>query len=70
MSDRIKGFVVTMKMDVNEQHAEKLRSAMLMLDGVSSVEKSVSDYNDIMNRDQVRRELGEQIWGILYPSKK
>lgn len=70
MSDRIKGFVVTMRKDISEEHAEKLRSAILMLDGVSSVEKSVADFNDLMNRDQVRRELGEQIWGILYPSRK
>jgi hypothetical protein len=34
---------------------------------VQAVEPSVADPSDWMNRIQVRRELGEKLWAVLYP---
>lgn len=67
MGASVKGFVVTLKKDVGEEYAEKLRQAMLMLDGVLSVEPREAGIDDHMNREQVRHELGQQVLAVLYP---
>ena len=56
MTDRLKGCVVTFERDIREDDAEKVLNAILMIRGVASVDVSVADADDHMNRERVRRE--------------
>jgi hypothetical protein len=65
MSDSIKGLIVTFKKPYHEDYAKKVREAILLFDGVTSVKESVNDFEDTMRREQVKRELLDKIWEIL-----
>ena len=67
MTDRFKGCVVTFDRDIREDDVEPLLTALRMLKGVVSVETSVVDPEDHMNRSRIRREMEKKIWGALYP---
>lgn len=66
MTDRIKGFTVTLDKDVGEDNADKIRQAILSLKYVAAVNSSVVDSNDLINRQRVRMELGKKIIDIVF----
>lgn len=70
MTDRIKGFVVTLDKDYRVDDVEEIRRALLMVKGVLSVESSVADISDHMNRERVRLELHEKLFAVLHSKKE
>lgn len=66
MTDRYNALTVLEK-DIRADDAEKLLDAIRQLRGVLSVHGNVADFEDQIAQDRVRRELGEKLWGVLYP---
>jgi len=65
MTDRVKGFVVTLSEDMREDDAQAIADAIRMVRGVLDVSPSIVDHEDHMNRERIRRELQEKLWDIL-----
>lgn len=61
MSDRAKGFVVTLGDDLREEDAERLREAIAMLKGVVAVEPLIANPGD----HAVRSRMRVQFWEAL-----
>lgn len=57
MTDRIKGFVVTLDSDVRIDDIDHIVNAIKMIKGICSVEPSVSNFDDTMNRERIKSEL-------------
>jgi hypothetical protein len=66
MTDRIKGFVVTLEHDYRNDDAAVIRAALEMVKGVISVSPVVADISDHMNRMRIRLELREKLLGLLH----
>lgn len=60
MSERIKGFTVTLEKDVKEEGAEIILQALSMIKGVADVEPIETTYEDHMNRERVKWELRDK----------
>lgn len=56
MTDRIKGFVVTLDSDIRIDDIDQIVNAIKMIKGVCSVEPSVSNFDDTMNRERIKLE--------------
>lgn len=69
MTDRIKGFVVTLESDIREDDAESIKNAIRALRGVIGVEGSVVGMDDLMNRTRIRLELAGKLWKVLEENK-
>ena len=67
MSDRIKGLVVVFDEDLIESEARRIADAIYLLQHVESVEASVWNNEDLMNRSRVRTEIEKQLWAVLRP---
>lgn len=57
MTDRIKGFVVTLDGDYRADDVEEIRQAIAMIRGVLDVSPSVRTPEDVMNRQRVRLNI-------------
>lgn len=70
MTDRFRGFTVALAKDVREDDFEAIEKAVRMIKGVLDV-VPIRDNPDAWIADErARRELGEKLWQVLYPSKK
>lgn len=67
MANRVKGLVVTFEADLGAEGAETLAKAIACLRGVVGVEAVESDFDDQINRTQIRSEIGQQLLAVLYP---
>lgn len=65
MTDRLKGFVVTLEHVMREDDAEAVLGALRMVRGVADVVPVKNDIDDQMNRLSVRRELAAALWKAL-----
>jgi hypothetical protein len=65
MTDRIKGFTVTLEKDMRDDDADSISIALKSIRGVASVTPSIMKAEDIMNRQQVRHEIWEKIIKIF-----
>jgi len=65
VTDRIKGFVVTLDKDYRTDDVEEIRKALLMVKGVLSVDASVTELSDHMNRSRIRLELTDKLFAVL-----
>lgn len=65
MTDRLKGFTVTLQKDIREDDAERIVQAIQMIKGVLDVEPSISTLEDHMNRMMIKQELKEKLWEAL-----
>jgi hypothetical protein len=65
MTDRIKGFVVTLTDDIRIDDVQPLLDAVKMLKGVASVDTSVTDMDDHMNRRVIAMEMKTKIYEVL-----
>ncbi|MBW2600024.1 MAG: hypothetical protein JRC60_08140 [Deltaproteobacteria bacterium] len=61
MTDRIKGFSVSLSSDMREDDCQGIIGAILMIKGVSAVERHVSDPDDWYARQHVKEELRGKI---------
>ena len=57
MSDKIKGLVVTLDMDVSDEYADHIIEAISMIKHVVSVDKSVVNIDDHMNRMRIKSQI-------------
>lgn len=65
MSDKIKGFTVTLDADSSTERAALIKTAIMQIKGVISVEDHVTNFQDHMNRQQVKYELLQKISDVL-----
>lgn len=69
MTDRLKGFVVTLEQDTRVDDVDALLTAVRQLRGVAKVTPVVYNIDDEMNRQRVRFELEQKLWGALADEK-
>ena len=62
MTDRVKGFTVTLEKDIRIDDVEVITQSILMIRGVAHVEPSISTHEDHMSRERVKYELREKFW--------
>lgn len=65
MSAVIKGLNVTLKADIREDYARKIKQAIEMIDGVIKVKTCEETWDDCHAKTQATLELKEKIWKIL-----
>lgn len=65
MTDRLKGFVVTLDEDIREDDAEDILNAIRMVKHVQSVEPITANFEDRMNRSRVRHHLLDKILDVI-----
>lgn len=64
MTDRVKGFWVSLENDIRTDDFEAIEKAVLMIKGVSSITTSIATPDDYMNRDRVRRDMADKIFKL------
>lgn len=57
MTDRHKGYIVTLRNSVREDDDQAIRTALAMVSGVVSVDPIVENHVDVMARERIRHEL-------------
>ena len=57
MSEKVKGFVVTLEHEITIDDAKIIMQAISMIKGVADVEHSISNHVDYMNRQMVKSEI-------------
>lgn len=62
MTDRVKGFTVTLEKDIRIDDVETVIQAIRMIRGIAHVEPSISTSEDYMNRQRVKHELREKFY--------
>ena len=70
MSARFNGFTVAFEQPVSQEYMDKVKEAVSLFDGVIAVETVEDNHTEWMLREQVRRELGQKLWDVLYGDKK
>ena len=65
MNDRLKGRLVLFDRDIRTDDAAPALDAIAQIRGVRSVTLSLSDPDDWMNRERVRRELEDKLLTAL-----
>lgn len=70
MTDRVKGFYVTLKKDVRIDDVEPIMNAIEMISGVAKVTPSVTDAADHVARVRAKQELYEKIFNIFMEDTK
>lgn len=65
MTDRVKGYVVTLEKDLRVDDAELVTQAIMMIRNVVAVEPVLADHNDLINRTRVRHEMRKRLWEAL-----
>ena len=65
MTDRIKGFVVTLDKDIRIDDVQPIMDAIKMVKGVIDVSPSVTNADDHMNRERVTQEFRNKFWGFM-----
>ena len=65
MTDRVKGFTVTLEKDFRIDDVEIIQNAILMIKGVANVTPSISDIDDSINQDRIRMELRKKLFEVL-----
>lgn len=61
MSNKIKGLIVTLEESISDEDAENYIRAIELLKGVVSVETSVDNYDDHINRTRIQREISDKV---------
>jgi hypothetical protein len=65
MTDRVKGFTVTLDKDYRDDDVEAILNAVRMIHGVAHVEPSIVTSEDHMNRQVIRHELRKKLYKAL-----
>lgn len=69
MTDRVKGFTVTLEKDVRVDDFETIQTAVQMIKGVAHVEPSITTSLDHMNRIRIKAELLTKLFKLLHEEK-
>lgn len=65
MSDKTKGFIVSLAEDVSDEDKQKIQTALLCINGVCAVAPSIVTPDDWFNRSRVKQELVIKLFDIL-----
>lgn len=65
MTDRVKGFTVTLEKDIRIDDVQVIMQSIRMIRGVADVEASITTMDDHMNRQMIKAELRNKIFEIL-----
>lgn len=65
MTDRVKGFYVTLEQDVRVDDVESLVNAVRQLKGVAAVNVNISNADDWMNRMQLRSQIRRKLYSAI-----
>jgi len=65
MTDRLKGFLVTLGCDIREDDARSTIAAIQHIRGVVSVKPLVSNMEDAMARARVTNELVDDVYAMV-----
>ena len=65
MTDRVKGFTVTLEKDIRIDDVEVIMQAIRMIRGIADVEPSISTHEDHMNRQRIKYELRDKFYKFM-----
>jgi uncharacterized protein (UPF0264 family) len=65
MTDRVKGFTVTLEHDIRIDDVEVIKQAIEMIRGVANVDCSISNIDDTINQARIKHELKQKLWEAL-----
>lgn len=65
MTDRVKGFTVTLEKDIRIDDVEVIMQAIRMIRGIADVEPIISTSEDHMNRQRIKYELREKFYKFM-----
>lgn len=65
MTDRVKGFTVTLDKDYRIDDVEAILNAVRMIHGVAHVEPSITTSEDHMNRQMIRSDMRKKLFKAL-----
>ena len=65
MSDRVKGFTVTLDNDYREEDIEEVGKAILQLKGVKAVNYNIVKSDDLINRMRIHREIKDKLYDFI-----
>lgn len=68
MSDRHKGYIVTLEKDLKDEDSIKIIDALKLIKGVISVDPIVDDMNALIAESRARQDLGTKILKVIYPN--
>lgn len=69
MTDRYAGCWVAFDRDIREDDVQPLINAILMLKGVTKVNKFIDAPEVWVAQERVKRELGDKLWEVLHPKE-
>lgn len=69
MTERVKGFTVTLEHDIREDDFQRILNAVEMIKGVGHVEPSLVTAHDHMNRQIVKSQLLTKLFKLLHEDK-
>lgn len=67
MTDRHKGYVVTLENDIREDDAAEIVKLIGMVKGVIAVQPIVNDISTMIAEERAREEIRNQLFDLLYP---
>lgn len=70
MTDRIKGYVVTLEPGIRADDAKKVEEAIGLLWSVVSVRPLVADVDHMMAVEQAKRDIRKRLWAALEAAEK
>jgi hypothetical protein len=65
MTDRVKGFTVTLERDVRDDDFQRIKEAVEMIYGVQHVEPSIVTPEDHMSRTRLKRDIVRNILKVI-----
>jgi hypothetical protein len=65
MTDRFKGFLVTLEKDVRSDDPKIIQNALAMIKGVSSVKPYISSMEDDMKYEKAKSDIGNKLLGFV-----
>lgn len=65
MTDRVKGFVVTLEKDIRIDDVESLMQAIRHMRGIANVEPSISNPDDSINQSRIKSELRGKMYDFI-----
>ena len=65
MTDRVKGFTVTLERDIREDDFQRILEAVEMIKGVAHVEPSISTVDDHMVRTRLKIDITRNILKLI-----
>lgn len=64
MTDRVKGFTVTLDRDIRTDDVEVIAQAISMIKGVIHVEPSITTMEDHINRERIKSEFRDKFYNF------